>query len=682
MVFRLLRMVCKVRPLNRSSLALTLVAYAYSQFALSDDSAAEIMALKNMSLEDILQVEVVSKKTESQYSAAGIVNVVTEDEIKRYGGNTLADILNRVTSVYMLSTYIWSNSTAAMRGDALTHVNNHTLVLINGRPFRDSAYGGLNETMFRDFPIHHVQQIEVIRGSGSVLYGTNAFTGVINIVTKKNRENGLTLRGRYGSYNTGQVESEFAWKNDDAAISGAIRHRASDGWLSSARDETNQPVNFRNNDGDVSASFWGGYKEFDFNFYIANNQRTHWGAVPIGNGQQIENNRLFFDVGYNHQINDYWRNKWNLTLNKFSQNYNLPVHGLPYMTNLWENNLLLEQSHFLSFFEDKLNLLFGGLVEWQQGQVTQESQPNTLAPYEHLKSSIYADVSYKLFDNLKLNLGGQWHRFDHIEEAPAGVADTGEAIDGLVGRAGLVYEISSNWGAKLLFDQAYRAPSSGELGANSVVVKGNRNLRPEKVETVDAQIYYHDLDYQMSLTAFRSVVTDLIVRTPIPNTTPTQLLFTNGGKIVFEGLEVETQAKLFDGLSWKGSYTFQTNRDENGRNNKTQMPNHMAKIGLSYDLSPNLQISAFDTYFSAAKSVSSSLFVNPPADGYHNLSINTNYQLNEFLGLSKAKKINLTLYLDNMLDEKFYYPEFNRKNINTIPASPGRMIFGEVALEF
>jgi len=162
-------------------------------------TAADIEALKKMSLEDILNVEVVSKKTESQYSAAGIVSIVTQDDIKRYGANTLADVLNRVSSLYMLSTYIWSNSTASMRGDALTHVNNHTLVLINGRPFRDSAYGGLNETMFRDFPIHHIEQIEVVRGSGSVLYGSNAFTGVINVVTKKHQDNALTLRGRYGS---------------------------------------------------------------------------------------------------------------------------------------------------------------------------------------------------------------------------------------------------------------------------------------------------------------------------------------------------------------------------------------------------------------------------------------------------------------------------------------------------
>ena len=112
------------------------------------------------------------------------------------------------------------------------------------------------------------------------------------------------------------------------------------------------------------------------------------------------------------------------------------------------------------------------------------------------------------------------------------------------------------------------------------------------------------------------------------------------------------------------------------------MPNHIAKIGLSYDATTDWQISAFDTYFSAAKIVPTSMQVNPAAGSYHNITVNTNYRFNTLLGLSQKMPITFTLYLDNLLDEKFYYPEFNRKNLNTIPASPGRMLFGEIALEF
>lgn len=654
--------------------------------------ALSVSKLKAMSLEEILQVEVVSKQKEDKNTAAGIVSVVTEDDIKRYGGNTLADILNRVTSVYMLSTYIWSDSTAAFRGDALTHVNNHTLVLINGRPIRDSAYGGLNETMFRDFPIHHIEQIEVIRGPGSVLYGSNAFTGVINVVTKKHQDNSFTVRGRYGSFNTGQAESEFAWKNDEAAITGAVRYRGSDGWLSSAFDEPkkglndeNIPpelVNFRNAGEDLSASLWGEWGDFNFNLFVVNNQRTHWGSVPIGSGQAIENRKFFVDTGYKHQFADNWQATLNLSYTHFTQNYDLPVNKVLYLTDLYEDNILLEQTNYLKFFDDKLNITLGGLMIWEDGGVTQVANPNTLDPYSQIRSSIYTEASYPILDNLKLTLGGQFHYYDNLKKSTEGVLDDGKPTTGLVGRAGLVYQISSEWGAKLLYNQAYRAPSAGELGAKSAVVLGNRNIEPERIDTFDAQIFYHSKDYQASVTAFHSDVNNLIVRVPVPNTDPPRLQYNNSGSATFEGLEFEADAKLTDRLSWKGSYTFQTNRNSHGDNNATQMPNHMAKIGLSFDATPNWQISAFDTFFSAAKVVPSSLVVNPPADDYHNISINTNYQLDHLLGHSGAKHVTFSFYIDNLLDEKFYYPEFNRKRINTIPASPGRSLYGEIAVNF
>ena len=666
-------------------LPLAFVAFLYLETHLplvNADETISVSKLKSMTLDEILQVEVVSKKKEDKNTAAGIVSVITADDIKRYGGNTLAEILNRMTSVYMLSTYIWSDSTAAIRGDALTHVNNHTLVLINNRPIRDSAYGGLNETMLRDFPIHQIEQIEVIRGPGSVMYGSNAFTGVVNIVTKKHQETSLTLRGHYGSYNTGQVESEFAWKNEEAAVTGAVRYRISDGWLSSQIDEDMHPTSFRNNGEDISASLWGEWRDFTFNLYVVNNQHNHWGSVPIGSGQPIENEKFFFDTGYKHQFASNWLATLNLTYTQFSQSYNLPVNWIPYLTYLYEDNILLEQTNYLNFFDDKLNVTLGGLVIWQDGGVKQAENPNTLDPYSQIRSSIYGEINYALLNNLKLTLGGQYHRFDNLKPTPPGVLDDGKPTTGLIGRAGLVYEFNTEWGAKLLYNQAYRSPSAGELGAKSSLVLGNRNIQPELVDTADVQIFYHTRDYQASLTAFRSEVRNLIVRVPVPNTDPPRLKYDNAGHATFEGLEFEADLKLTERLSCKGSYTYQTNTKEDGQNNATQMPNHMAKFGASFDATPNLQISAFDTFFSAAKVVPTALVVNPPADSYHNITINTNYKLDHLLGFSNTEHVTFTFYVDNLLNKKFYYPEFNRKIINTMPASPGTTLYGEIAVKF
>ena len=647
--------------------------YAVEDLALTDD-------LRWLQAEGM--VEVVSKQKEDKNNAAGIISVVTADDIKRYGGNNLFDVLNRVTSMYMLSSYIWSNGTASMRGDLFTHVNNHILILINGRPFRDSAYGGMTETAFRDYPIHHIEQIEVIRGAGSVLYGTNAFAGVINIVTKKQQDDSVTVRGRYGSFNTGQAETEFALKGKEASLTGAVRYKASDGWLSSAVDEKGNHVNFRNNDGDVSASLYGEWQDITFNAFVVNNKHNQWGALPVGNGQPIENNRLFLDFGHKKQINSNWLSQANLTYNKFTQEYNLPVAGVPYLTHLNENNILFEQSNHFNFWENKLSFILGGLVEYQAGQVTQNQQPNTLAPYAFLKSSLYGEGNFQLLDNLKLTVGGQWHYFDNLSKF-ANSTDKIKPISGRVGRLGLVYSMTANLGLKLLYSQAYRAASAGELGANSALVLGNTALQSENIETTDVQVFFNGKNFQTSLTAFRSRESNLIIRAPISGTSPVRLQYVNGGSAVFLGLEFESKGTFFKDWHWQGSYAYQANRDvTTNLNNATLVPNHIAKIGLSYDVTSEFQISAFDIFFSKAKSFPTALQVNPPAASYHYLTVNSSYRLDELLGTGYAKHVTFSLYLDNLLDENVYYPEFNRRIINTLPGASGRSLFAELAIEF
>lgn len=643
----------------------------------TDELDKEIQRLQE---EKKLWIETVSKQKETKDAAAGIVSVITQEDIKRYGGRNLADVLNRVTSLYMTETSVYANSVASMRGDLATITNNHTLVLIDGRPVRDTMQGGLNQMVFQDFPIHQIEQIEVIRGSGSVLYGTNAVSGVINIITKKNKDNALTVRGRYGSFNTGQAEGEFAWKDAEASVTGAARYQDSRGWLLSANDEKNQPSAFHTSSQDVSTTVSANWKDFTLNVYFADMHSTHWNSAPIGAAAPMTYQRLFVDGGYKTQINSHWSTQLNVTYNHAAM-YTYSLASSPFPLHSSEDNILLEQTQFLNFFDNRLNLTLGGLAEWQTGQMMQQDTSPPIPFYSYIKSSLYAEASYNLLDNLKLIGGGQWHRFDALNQNVTNNLPY-KASTGLVGRLGLVYEINSNMGIKVLYNQSFRSPNAIELKINLPgIVTGNASLQSEQSESIESQFFYHTQNYSASLTAFRNRQSNLINRVPQP-VSQNGLVYANGGSGIFQGLELETKATLFKKLHWTGAYTFQTNRDNQGRNNLSVVPNHIAKLGLSYDVTPQLQLSVFDTFFSAAKKIPAAMEVNPPANGYHNVTMNGNYRLDELFGSHFAKHVTLTLYVDNLLNEKIYYPEFNRKRINTIPASGGRSVFGEIALEF
>jgi outer membrane receptor for ferrienterochelin and colicins len=634
-------------------------------------------------LEELMQIEVVSKQKEDKNSAAGIVSIVTREDIHRYGGNNLFEILNRIPSVNMLGTALFMKGTVSMRGDFSDSSDTHTLILMNGRPFRDSIFGGFVEGILRDFPIHHIERIEVIRGSGSVLYGTNAFSAVINIVTEKNKQNSVTLRGRYGSYQTGQVESEFSWKNTQASLTGAARFRTSQGsQVTLLHDNPQQSSAFRTGESDASVSLTGEWENLSFNAFLLHADGHNWGVDRGVNGQPQQDERIFFDLGYKNSFNEHWTSQWNFTYNHLSNKVNTPAFIPPDFPNrlssLSENNLLFEQTQFFNFLDKKLNFLIGGLVEWQTGRINQIGIGAILPTYHHLKSSVYGEASYMLLQDLpfihqlKVTVGGQWHRMDHLEKSPDGLPD--KPIEGKVGRLGLVYEITPALGLKLLYSQAFRAASAFELGLDSLY-SGYRNLQPERVETADVQFFYHAADYQASLTAFRSRQSNLIV---LPDR-----VYTNADSVIYRGLELETKARFFKSLQWQGAYTFQTSQDGKGQNNFSTMPNHIAKIGLSYDVSEDLQASVFYAFLSRAKVAPTQLQLNPKAGDDHLVSLNVNYQLDKLLGLYDKKRMTFSFYVDNLLNEKTYYPQsLGASSSNTLPGNSGRTLYGEVAVEF
>src|SRR3989339_980097 len=159
--------------------------------------------------------------------APGIVTVITAEEIKNLGYRTFVEILRTIPGFEILKSGDTGVVVPAVRG--ITSSNKVRLIL-NGHfvnsPFTGSAFG-----RFDDFPVENIKKIEIIRGPGSAMYGENAFTAVINIITKDAKDiDGVKVSSGYGSFDTYDENIVFGKKYDNVEISGMARYRQTSGF--------------------------------------------------------------------------------------------------------------------------------------------------------------------------------------------------------------------------------------------------------------------------------------------------------------------------------------------------------------------------------------------------------------------------------------------------------------------
>ncbi|HTQ50384.1 MAG TPA: TonB-dependent receptor plug domain-containing protein, partial [Candidatus Acidoferrales bacterium] len=147
--------------------------------------------MTELPLESLMQIEVpkvfsASKFEQKATEAPSSTTVITSDEIQRYGYRTLADILASVQGFYI--SYDRDYDFLGARGVNLGDFNSRILLLVNGHRINND----LNDAAYIDtaflLDVDLIDRVEIIRGPGSVLYGNNAFFGVINVITRQGKQ--------------------------------------------------------------------------------------------------------------------------------------------------------------------------------------------------------------------------------------------------------------------------------------------------------------------------------------------------------------------------------------------------------------------------------------------------------------------------------------------------------------
>ena len=225
----------------------------------SNDHLVSTVDLLDFSLKElmVLQVTSVSRRVQRQFDAAAAIYTITSDDIQQFGVTSIPEALRMVPGMQVakLNGSTWSISA---RGFNFVYANK-LLVLIDGRTVYAPLFSGVNWDA-QNILMDDVDRIEVIRGPGAAMWGTNAVNGVVNIITKtaEDTQGGL-VRVDAGTYER---------------LAGAFRYGAEvgeDGYLRGYVQRFDRSAQ-NNKDGSLANDGWSmNQTGFRLDYYSSNN---------------------------------------------------------------------------------------------------------------------------------------------------------------------------------------------------------------------------------------------------------------------------------------------------------------------------------------------------------------------------------------------------------------------------
>ena len=271
--------------------------------------------VSNFSLDSLLTVPVksASKYWQDIMDAPASVTIITSQDIKDYGYKTLYDVLQHVRGLYLSNDRNYSY--LGVRGFSRpTDYNNRILVLINGHRMNENVYGSVDFGNGNYPDLSTIEQIEIVRGPGSVLYGNNAMFAVINIIPKSGAGiNALNIKADYGSWQNERLTMSYGKEFDNgldlliSANAGGIKG-ADLYYPEFNSDSTNHGV-AQNLDGERYFGFFSTVKMNDFKLstYFTSRRKD----IPTASFGTVFNklsysndSYSFIDLSYDHDVSD------------------------------------------------------------------------------------------------------------------------------------------------------------------------------------------------------------------------------------------------------------------------------------------------------------------------------------------------------------------------------------------
>ena len=464
-----------------------------------------------------------------------IVSVITRDDIHRAAAQTINDVLKLATGVDVRQRGGFGVQTdISINGGTFDQIT----ILLNGVNISNPQTGH-NAS---DFPVAlaDIDHIEVLEGAASRLFGTSAFNGAINIVTKKAKNDGVSASvegGSFGSFGAqGRVQTAYAKGKWTHAYSASGGYKRSDGGTDNSDFEKGQGF------GQVNLSY---DQCFDIN-------------AQVGISTQSYGANTFYSAKYNNQYEKTDHGMASLNLSLHNQEKTWEIAPQFYYNKFKDHYQLIRGTQIGENYHD-LDVYGGGLnanVAWALGKtavgfdISKECIYST-ALGEELAEKDYKDISGS--DRQYTRKGERTNTNIMLEHnfifggftLSAGVlANKNTGLDNdfrFYPGVDMSYRPNDNWKFYASWNKALRMPTYTDLYMSNAVQQGDLTLNPEKNSTFKVGTQYRQTGFAATVSGFYAHGTNMIdwVQTSVTEQNDSKYHVMNIGKLNNMGYNVD-----------------------------------------------------------------------------------------------------------------------------------------------
>ena len=665
---------------------LPLLFIAFSSYADELDEAF------SLSLEELLQVKVTvaSKDKESIVDAPASITYYDNLDIEQTGYYTLSDLAN-ITPGYSSYT-IYGEKVFETRGQKAGSFNNNKhLLLIDGIPIHNARnYKVQTEN---ELPLYFASSVEFLRGPASVLYGTSAVYGVINIKPKTSNDLGTKVETKVSAGSLDEEKRVMAnmmhtsVRSESLLSVGYYDKEASRDQVSTVSDPSNlYRDNHESNFLFLKHKVTLGTLEGLGLGVIYTDKEGGLGEAWFGGGTSQSNSLKWTSfipyVKYEKDLANNWTSSSFVKYNEsVEEGSTIPRQSLPvavptdiqseYKAKTRDYELQTELSKKM---EDDSFLIFGLNYDRRQELGGPDSYSTFISndPNQPIREvgfdesawfntySAYTQYKHELdiLSGLILTAG---LRYDYAK------AGEDQSYSNFAPRISLVQRLTNSFNVKLLYGSALRAPGIKEVGLNAEAEKStpgsSSSLEPEKFETIELGLVYYKKGISAESTFFYNETKDALDGTQNQGE---QVFENSSGTTKAYGVEIDLRYQVFKRLTFNLNYAYAKSEDADGRE-LTDVPrqkvnfiaNHLLKG--SVPVNNNLVIRYVDEYRNA---------LGDRSDGQTIADWN--------IMASLTKELSVELQVRNIFDENYYMP---KNGVEDVPM-PGRSFLATLALRF